>query len=147
MLLPFPACNLALEGPHQPLNVHWPPQVTSWFWFLWWLFTKGMIYLFFSWVLSVGLERPISLIMCDPGLALLTLSSGLLVTKLSCASVWTNHHSTWPSLCWGGKVSGDARELVTDCKWQDLTVGDNFHFILAIAILRTRCSFLKVSEE
>lgn len=49
--------------------------------------TKGSVYLFFFWVMIVGLESPISLIMCDPGLALVTLSSGLLVTKLSCASV------------------------------------------------------------
>lgn len=25
-MLPFPACNLALEGRHQPSNVHWPPS-------------------------------------------------------------------------------------------------------------------------
>lgn len=44
-------------------------------------------YLFSFWVMGVGLEGPISLIMCDPGLAPLTLSSGLLVMKLSCVPV------------------------------------------------------------
>lgn len=49
--------------------------------------TKGSSQLFFFWVMGVGLKVPISLIMCDPGLAPLTLSSGLLAMKPSCVPI------------------------------------------------------------
>lgn len=51
------------------------------------LSTKGSVCLFCFWAMGVRLESPISLIMCEPVLALLTLSSTLLAMKLSCASV------------------------------------------------------------
>lgn len=49
--------------------------------------TKGRSQLFFSWVVGVGLQVPIGLIMCDPGLAPLTLPSGLLAMKPSCVPI------------------------------------------------------------
>lgn len=42
-----------------------------------------------------------------------------------------------------GRVSNMPRSLLQICKWQSLTAGHNFHFILWRVILRTRCSFEK----